>query len=161
MKSKSLLYIGFQSHCLDIYSLKYRWFGALWRQHESRKKVIRYWFADTKQEAFAHAETLGPTRREDGEVADIYRSFRRQQAKRDWTHHPVKPIGNANKEPWRSKREGWYIIRLQKSFPCYAAAVRVNKLFVWLIHSAVCENESDVERFRKRVMFTHKIKILR
>lgn len=159
MGHNSSVYMGIHPECLDIYTLKYRYFGALWKRYGMKIKVMRYWFADTKEAALAPAARFGKTTRIDGEVETIYQTFRQKQAIQDWTHHSLKPIGRSGRDPWREKKRGWYIVRLQNTFPCYAAAVHVKKFYVWVDHSCVCENEADVSHFTQRVKAYHEIRI--
>jgi hypothetical protein len=154
---QEITYVGIKGHCLDILTLKYRWFGAVWLQTIQRRIIMNYWFADTEQELLIKLEAYEKAIRDDSAVENVYETIRSDQTKKDWEHHTLKPIGRRNRVPWKRMRTGWYVLRLQSTFPCYAAAVHVKAFFVWMAQSTVCENQQDFDKFTKKISLYHNI----
>lgn len=157
VQETNITYVGIKGHCLDIFTLKYRWFGAVWLQTIQRRIIVNYWFADTEQELLTKIEDCGKAKRDDSAVENMYESIRNEQTKKDWEHRSLKPIGRRNRVPWKRMRSGWYVLRLQSTFPCYAAAVHVKTFFVWMAQSTVCENQQDFDKFTKKISLYHNI----
>lgn len=157
VQETNITYVGIKGHCLDIFTLKYRWFGAVWLQTIQRRIIVNYWFADTEQELLTKIEDCGKAKRDDSAVENMYESIRNEQTKKDWEHRSLKPIGRRNRVPWKQMRSGWYVLRLQSTFPCYAAAVHVKAFFVWMAQSTVCENQQDFDKFTKKISLYHNI----
>lgn len=157
LQETNITYVGVKRHCLDIFSLKYRWFGAAWLHTNQQRIIQNYWFADTEQELLTKLEDYGKAIRDDSAVESVYETIRSDQTKKDWEHRTLKPIGSRNRVPWKRMKTGWYVLRLQSTFPCYAAAVHVKTFFVWMIHSTVCENQQDFDEFIKKISLDHKL----
>ena len=49
MFTSSQLYFGTQPGCLDIFTLRYRWFGAVWKYEGNHQIVLGFWFGDNKR----------------------------------------------------------------------------------------------------------------
>ncbi|KIL36747.1 hypothetical protein SD70_31370 [Gordoniibacillus kamchatkensis] len=142
---------------LEIFTLSYLWFGAIWtKDNQSRHSVQGYWFGDCKE------DVLTKVKQNDWnsivEVVDfsavdsIYETFRRKQTVSDWNRRSYLPMRSLLTKRWRSVKAGWYILRSRDTYPFYLSEVRKRGWFVLVMHAAVCENEADKLHFIDKVL---------
>ena len=156
-------YFGVISECLDIFTLSYRWFGCVWFIQGSNKVITDFWFADTQYELEKKVnlgEQLRYARLADSSVVkELYEDIRKQQARHDWNRRSRLPFKLLVKEPWRSAKTGWYVLRSRGEYPDYVAAICKRKRFAWIEHVALCETEQDLHSFMAKVNNLHKIQL--
>jgi hypothetical protein len=163
MSSSSQIYFGAESHCLDIFILRYRWFGAVWKCKGNYQIVLGFWFGDNQQEIVKQARDARWTSFIDSKdseaIRSVYKHVRYVQREHDWDKRSRLALHTAFTRPWKDVSPGWYVIRSHSHFPFYIAAVRKKKIFIWLEHVSVCEAEGDVDCFLERVNQVHGIEL--
>lgn len=163
MKITGEEYFGVIPECLDIFTLSYRWFGCTWTVHGSTWVMTDYWFADTRHEIEMNArrERQVPEMHlvNPESVREMYEAVRRQQAQQDWEKRTRLSCRLVLKEPWRSVKAGWYVLRSRNEYPNYVSAIRKGRWLVWIEHVAVCEHEEDLNTFMHKVNSLHNIEL--
>ncbi len=156
-------YFGILPGCLDIFTLSYRWFGCAWMVDGSLTVIIGFWFADSQYEVEKMSKRDGQLQKaclaNANEVKEMYDEIRRQQALQDWEKRSRLKWMTVFRNPWRSVKSGWYIIRSRKEFPYYVSAIYKGRCFAWIEHVSVCENEDDLHSFIKKVNQHHQIQL--
>jgi hypothetical protein len=148
---------------LDIYTLSYRWFGAVWTLNNELQQLVRgYWFGNEQEEVIRQAKHAGwhflNEVKNEGIIRPIYEAFRRMQRELDWNKRSRLSIRSSVSRPWRTVKPGWYIIRSRDQFPLYISSVQKRGWIVYLEHADVCENETDIRNFIDKVNCEHNIK---
>ncbi|GGL54872.1 hypothetical protein [Sporolactobacillus putidus] len=154
------LYFGTGQNYLDIFSLRYRWFGAVWKVRAETTILLRYAFADNEEVAKAKIQSGESAKRDDAHLEEIYKFIRNTQKDEDWGKRSRLHLFGVRESPWKKMKPGWYIVRSRKQYPLYISAVHVKRFSTWLNHTAVCENQKDVSDFIQKVNRTHHIKLL-
>lgn len=157
------VYFGVIPGCLDIFTLSYRCFGCTWVVRGSVRKITGYWFADSQDEVKAKAgkagQLTGMRLARCADVKEMYDEIRRQQALQDWGKRSRLSIKLILKDPWRSVKPGWYVLRSREPYPNYVSAIRKGRWFAWIEHVAVCETEQDLHSFISAVNTEHRIQL--
>ncbi|MZQ85491.1 hypothetical protein GQF01_25565 [Paenibacillus sp. 5J-6] len=158
-------YLGLVPHLFNPIHLDYEWFGVLWREEDNRyPTIVGYWFSKEKSEITQSVTRSGFSKwieKSDHHIiTNMYTSIRNKKKKQDWEHRTRLPILTIFKSPWSEVPSGMYILKSRDTFPLHASAVCKKRFFVWLEHSAVCENEGELQSFMKRVQEDHQIETL-
>ncbi|MGG3466363.1 hypothetical protein ABES02_02190 [Neobacillus pocheonensis] len=154
------LYFGCEKGYLDIHTLKYRWFGAIWKYQGSLKIVMGYWFGDSASEIRKQIQLYGHTHScETKDLQEVYSTIRDLQKEQDWKQRSRLSIFAIFKSPWKDVKSGWYILRSRKTYPCYVSAIQKKKLSIWLEHVSVCETEEHLNEFLAKVNQEHNIQL--
>lgn len=163
MFTSSQLYFGSEPCCLDIFTLRYRWFGAIWKYEGNHQTVLGFWFGDNKRDVVEQAHDAGWISFVDSNdpeaTRSVYEHIRNRQREHDWGQRSRLALYTAFIKPWKDVPPGWYVIRSDRRFPFYVAAIRKTKFFVWLEHASVCETQRDVDIFLERVNREHGVKL--
>lgn len=144
-------FFGSLPSCLDICTLRYRWFGVVWSENSQGLTVKGFWFGDSpedvkRQAVRAGCEPWADCQKEET-VSTIYSYIRREQNAADWQRCSCLPLGRGFTHPWNEVQKGWYVIRSQSRYPAYVAAVKRGRVRVRILHSRLCENASDASEF--------------
>lgn len=162
MTSVNRRYYGCVPACLDIFTLTYRWFGAVWRYEDEHQVVDQFWFGDTREQieqdardaGFSLDESQSPDR-----VLSIYQHMRKHQREQDWNNCSRMPLWTAFFQPWKDVRRGWYVICSRGAYPCYAVVIVRGKFVVRMEHICLCESELELDDFLEQVKQRHSIAI--
>ena len=155
-------YFGDGFGYLDIFALRYCWFGAVWQWHGGVRLIMGYWFADSQEELMRQTEQSGwidVLKADKNEVKEIYLDIRREQARQDWERRTILSLSILFRKPWREMKPGWYIIRSRSQFPLIASCIRKSRWFIWLEHVRVCENLDDMKNFTYSINQKHGISL--
>ncbi|MFC5451290.1 hypothetical protein [Paenibacillus aestuarii] len=149
---------------LDIYSLRYRWFGAVWTLNEQNQRVVSgYWFGNNREDVVEQAlhegwnsfiEVAG-----ESSIKSIYETFRRRQQEIDWHKRSLLINKSLFSKVWKTAKSGWYIIKSRDHFPFYISSVKKKGHLVYLEHADICENEAEIRSFINKVNEEHQIKL--
>ncbi|MFD1177339.1 hypothetical protein ACFQ3W_13670 [Paenibacillus puldeungensis] len=152
-------YLGTHRDLLDPVSLRYLRFGALWYEEHGQRLVVGYGFGESKIEILRQfgAQASCQACMDMEIVHEIYQKIRKQQQEQDWSEHRQLPLLSAFKKPWRNMSSGWYVLKFQKSFPVHLSIVHKTKYTVWIEHSAVCENEAEIQCCIEKAAAAHHI----
>lgn len=157
---KETLYFGCEKGYLDIHTLKYRWFGAVWRYQGSLKIVIGYWFGDSESEIRKQTQFYGHTHYcGTNDLQEVYSTIREIQKEQDWKQRSRLSFFTLFKSPWRNVKLGWYILRSRKTYPFYVSAIQKKNFYIWLEHVSVCETEEHLNEFISKVNQEHNIQL--
>lgn len=163
MASTSKVHFGCISGCLDIFTLRYRWFGAAWQYQDEHQIVLGFWFGDNIQEIIQQANNAGWHSFDHSNVPkdarSVYDHIRNQQKQQDWDKRSRLPLRTAFKKPWKDVREGWYVIRSRSIYPLYVSAVYRRKYSVWVEHVCLCEDQVDLDHFIEQVNQDYKMNL--
>lgn len=80
-------YFGIQEGCLDIHTLQYRIFGAVWKLIDGKRYIFGYWFADQEKDIHLAIKNVGfthPIKADVKEINDVYQSIGIEQEKENW-----------------------------------------------------------------------------
>ncbi|WP_334074799.1 hypothetical protein [Paenibacillus sp. A14] len=152
-------YWGSHRNLLDPVSLRYLYFGAFWYEEHGQRFIVGYGFGDSKIGIFRQFGAPASCQEcTDIEVLhEIYREFRKQQQEQDWSARLRLPLLAAFRKPWLRIPPGWYVLKLQASFPAHLTFVHKTKYAVWLEHSAVCENETEIRSYIHKAENMHHV----
>jgi hypothetical protein len=157
---KETLYFGCEDGCLDINTLQYRWFGAVWKLQGSVKIVCGYWFGNSESDVRNQARIYGSLQNVSTEhLQDVYSSIRKIQNEKDWKQRSRLPFFSLFTSPWKGVDSGWYIIRSRETYPFYVSAIRKKRFSVWLEHVSICENRQNFDEFVAKVNREHDIQL--
>ena len=147
------LYYDFAPRCLDWSTMRYRWFGVVWEERRNSNIMVKYHFEDNEKSLvqWLQKENWGILRRVTDKANDFYRSLRRHQESREWAYHSRMTFYTIYKNPWKTVKLGWYVIRSSNTYPCIVTAVERKKLSVWIHHQYICETDQDLDTFISRV----------
>jgi hypothetical protein len=149
---------------LDIYTLSYRWFGAVWTLDTQGGRLVRgYWFGDGVEEVLGQAKHAGwqsiAEGGTEGDIRQIYEAVRRKQQVSDWNKRSCLPLRSSLSKPWRTVKSGWYAFRSRDQFPLYVASLQKKGWLVYVEHADVCENETELRNFIEKVNKEHRIQL--
>ncbi|QGQ94661.1 hypothetical protein EHS13_07045 [Paenibacillus psychroresistens] len=142
--------------------MKYSWFGAVWRTEGSSQLVDGFWFGDQKNKILKQVNKAGfnnwkETATNSIEIQNIYNSIRKSQKEQDWKKVSLLSLKTAY--TWRNTTSGWYLIRSNPNYPFYISAIKKNSCFIWLMHTDICENAADIQKFMEKVNEKHQIQL--
>ncbi len=163
MAATSQVHFGCILGCLDIFTLSYRWFGAVWKYKGNHRMVLGFWFGDNIQDIIQQANDAGwhsfvHSNEREG-TRSVYDHIRNQQKQQDWDKRSRLPLRTAFKKPWKDVKEGWYVIRSRSVYPLYVSAVYRRKYSVWVEHVGICEDQVDLDHFIEQVNQEHKMNL--
>ncbi len=137
--------------CLDIFTLRYRWFGVVWSENSRGLTIKGFWFGDSREDVKQQAVRAGLEPwmdcQKEETVSTIYSHIRREQDAADWQRCSCLPPRSGFTHPWNEVPKGWYVIRSQPRYPAYVAAVKRSRFRVRILHSRLCEHASDASEF--------------
>lgn len=153
-------YFGSQNGYLDMHTMRYRVFGAVWKLIDGRKYILGYWFADQKSEILCAIKDVGfttPIKSQKNEINEIYQSIRMEQDKENWSKRSRLPFLSIMKKPWKDLRNGWYVLKSSAKFPCILTCIQKKRYSIWIEHLHVCENQNDAIKFVNLINTEHNI----
>lgn len=155
-------YFDFKSGCLDMHTMRYRMFGAVWKSTDDRKYVLGYWIADQESEilcAIKGAGFIDIMKSKNNEIIKIYQSIRMEQDKENWSKRSRLHFLSFMKKPWKDLKEGWYVIKSSSYFPCTLTCIQKKHYSVWIEHIQVCENKNDAIKCINLINTEHNIQL--
>lgn len=157
------LYFECVPSCLDIFTLSYRWFGAVWTEEAGNQTVLAFWFGNDRQDILDQAQREGwgvfVQTKDQQMIQRIYQQIRSQQRVHDWNKCSRLPIHKAFTKPWKDVKPGWYVIRSRQQFPFYVSAIRRERYSMWMQHVGLCENQRELDHFLEQVNGEHGISL--
>lgn len=146
MSGERVYYFGMHPYELEPISLEHSCFGAIWYEEDHHQYIVGYGFGTSQIEALSafSASSAYSTCKDLQVIHQIYNSIREKQQVQDWSTHKRFPLFSINHEPWRSLKAGWYVLRSRRAFPLHLSIIRKTTFFVWLEHTAVCEDEAEL-----------------
>lgn len=155
-------YFDVTSGFLDMHTMRYRMFGAVWKSIDDRKYVLGYWFADQESEILCAIKSAGfiyiMKSKNDG-ISEIYQSIRMEQDKDNWSKRRRLHIFSFMNKPWKDLKEGWYVIKSSSHFPCILTCIQKKQYSVWIEHIQVCENKNDAIKCINLINTEHNIQL--
>jgi hypothetical protein len=153
-------YFGIGNKHLDVNTMCYRVFGAVWQLHNGYRYIIGYWFGDNKKDIVNSINCGGWANlvNQEGQIDDVYQVIREKQERELWKKR-IKLPNNINQENWNGKKTGWYIIRSCKNYPCTMTCIQKTKHSIWIKHVCVCESNNDLKKFLNLINLEHNIKL--
>jgi hypothetical protein len=162
LDSSTPTYFGLHQGYLDIQTMKYRIFGAVWKIANDRKYVLGYWFVDRENEIHSAIQKAGFSdliKSEKNQIDEIYRSIRMEQEKENWSKRKRLHVLSIMKKPWKDLRKGWYVLKSNTDYPMILTCIQKKRYSIWIEHIQVCETEEDIKRFLNLVNIEHNIKL--
>jgi hypothetical protein len=159
----SPIYFGLKKDCLDMYAMRYRMFGAVWKSVDGKKFILNYWFGDSEDDIQCDVKKAGYVEFKLSNLEDIkevYQSIRLEQELQNWFKRRKLPILTIWKKPWKNLRKGWYVLKSTKGFPMVLTCVQKKQFSIWIEHIQVCETEEDISTFLNLVNREHSIKLI-
>jgi hypothetical protein len=155
-------YFGIKDGFLDMHTMKYRIFGAVWKSVDGRKYILGYWFRDKESEILWAIKDAGFTdllKSQKNEINEIYQSIRMEQDKENWSKRSRLHFLSFMKKPWKDLKEGWYVIKSSSYFPCILTCIQKKRYSVWIENIQVCENKNDAIKFINLINTEHNIQL--
>ncbi|MDQ0199310.1 hypothetical protein [Neobacillus ginsengisoli] len=156
-------YFGLNSGYLDIHTMKYRIFGAVWKLVDGRRYILGYWFADHENEIHCAIQKAGfsaPMISQKNEIDQIYQIIRTEQNKKNWSIRRRLHFLLIMKKPWKELTEGWYVLKSCNDFPMAVTCIQKKRYSIWIEHIKVCETEEDIKEFLSLVNLEHNINLI-
>ncbi|MDP4087315.1 MAG: hypothetical protein Q8934_22385 [Bacillota bacterium] len=155
-------YFGIQDGYLDMQTMKYRVFGAVWKAVNDRKYILGYWFGDNQNEIHGFIKDAGfndiisaqPT-----DIKEIYQIIRMEQDKENWSKRSRLNFFMVLKKPWKNLKKGWYVLKSSSNYPMTLTCIQKKRFSVWIEHIQVCENLKDTKRFLNLINSEHHIQL--
>ncbi|WML48937.1 hypothetical protein RCG23_02125 [Neobacillus sp. PS3-34] len=155
-------YLGYSDGFLDINTLSYRGFGAVWTRKNNVNYIIGYLFTDNPQdfrEYLKDGHFLNTNEVDCKSLSLIYDTIRLEQEKKNWNTRKRLPILTVFRHPWRSFPPGWYIYRSREHYPFIASVLHRTLCTFTIEHCRVCENNEDIIKFINQTNQEHSIDI--
>lgn len=160
MDKPSVIYAGYGTSYLDITSLSYRWFGAIWYYQNGVRVICGYWFHDSKDEIVEQIiNTTSNYQLDHSSIKEIYIFIRQEQKRLDWERRSRLPFFMRFRKPWRGSPSGWYILFSREQFPLVTTCIRKTNISIWIEHISVCEAKQDVDVFISKINEFHQIQL--
>ncbi|MED4226970.1 hypothetical protein [Neobacillus cucumis] len=153
-------YFGIQNGYLDMHSLKYRMFGAVWKPIHSKKFILGYWFADHEKDIYCAIKDAGfidLIKGQETEINEIYQSIRMEQDKENWSKRSRLHVLSIVKKPWRNLSKGWYVLRSSSDYPMNLTCIQKKRYSIWIEPIQVCEDQNDAIKFLNIINKEHNI----
>ncbi|WML48984.1 hypothetical protein RCG23_02395 [Neobacillus sp. PS3-34] len=153
---------GYSDGFLDINTLSYRGFGAIWTKKNNINYIIGYLFTDNYQdfrEFLKNFHIVIGNEVDCKSLRQIYDTIRLEQEKKNWSTCKRLPILTVLQNPWRSFPPGWYILRSRKQFPFITYVIHRTIYTITIEHCRVCENNEDVKKFINQTNQEHSINL--
>lgn len=152
-------YFGTYQGLLEPISLNYLSFGALWLEDNDHRYIVGYGFGKNQIETLRQFSNNTPYTEcfDQKTIYEVYRSIRETQQAQDWSTRLSFPLSTAFREPWKGVASGWYVMKSRSDFPLHLSVVHKKNYRVWLEHTAVCENESELLAFVEKARNTHHV----
>lgn len=160
MQRSKNYYFGIHPEVLNPVSLEVSCFGAIWYEEDRQRYIVGYGFGPDQTETLSQFCTSAAyfTCSNTQVMYEIYKTIRDKQQEQDWLAHQRLSWLAAFKKPWKDLNSGWYVLRSRSTFPLHLSVVRKTKYGVWLEHTAVCENETELNACLDRTRRTHQMK---
>ena len=155
-------YFGIKKECLDMHTMKYRVFGAVWILKDGKKYILGYWFADKVSEILIAIKDAGfssPIQSQKNDVDEIYQTIRMEQDRDNWTQKSRLPFICILKKPWKDLRKGWYILKSSTNYPTILTCIQKKQYSIWIEHIQVCEHKNDAVKFINLINTEHNIQL--
>jgi hypothetical protein len=162
LDSTTLTYFGIQKGYLDIHTMRYNIFGAVWKIANGRKYILGYWFAEHENDIKRAIQAAGfsdAIKSEQNEIDEIYHSIRGEQEQKDWSKRKMLNVLSFMKKPWKDLKEGWYVLNSSTNFPMILTCIQKKRYSVWIEHIRVCETEVDIKKFLNLINLEHNINL--
>ncbi|WP_088068185.1 hypothetical protein [Gottfriedia luciferensis] len=146
--NSSPTFLGISNHQLDIDTMTYRFFGAVWKFQNGYRYIIGYWFAESKEELMNIIETGHGKKliKQNEQINEVYFTIREKQELELWQKRIKLSNKVVNQAYWRRKKTGWYLIKSNKNFPCLITCFQKTNKDIWIKHIAICEFDYDLKR---------------
>ncbi|WML44630.1 hypothetical protein [Neobacillus sp. PS3-40] len=122
-------YFGVQKGYLDIHTMRYRIFGAVWKLVNERKYILGYWFADNENDIHRALKDTGFTdiiESQQTEVKEVYQTIRIEQDKENWSKRRRLHFFFMVRKPWKDLRKGWYVLKSSTNYPMILTCIQKN-----------------------------------
>lgn len=156
-------YFGLQKGYLDIYTMRYRIFGAVWKLVNGKRYILGFWFSDNENDIYRALKDAGytdPINSQKNELNEIYHSIRMEQDKKNWSSRRKLQAMAIIRKPWKDLKKGWYVLKSSNNFPMVLTCVQKKQISIWIEHIKVCESQEDVKKFINLVNLEHHIKLM-
>jgi hypothetical protein len=156
-------YFGLNSGYLDMHTMKYRDFGAVWKLVDGTRYILEYWFADNENDihhALHKAGFFDPIKSQKGEIDQIYQAIREEQDKENWSKRRKLNFLLPMKKPWKEIPKGWYVLKSGYDFPMALTCIQKKRYAIWIEHIKVCETEEDIKKFLNLVNLEHNVNLI-
>lgn len=156
-------FYGIKCSCLDIHTMRYRVFGALWKWVDGKRYIIGYWFADNVNEILCRIQKAGFTsiiNSKENEINEIYNLIRIQQDNENWSKRKMLQFLSIMKKPWKDLKRGWYVIKSGNKFPMIVTCIQKKRFSIWIEHIQICETEGDIKKFLNQINLEHHIHLI-
>ncbi|MGG3471377.1 hypothetical protein ABES02_28385 [Neobacillus pocheonensis] len=155
-------YFGIGNDYLDVITMRYRVFGAVWQLHNGYRYIIGYWFGDNKKDIlnFINCGRWAKLVDQEGQIEEVYHMVREKQEKELWKKRIKLPNNIKHQENWIEKKTGWYIIKSYNHFPCTLTCIQKTKYNIWIEHICVCESNNDIKKLLNLINLEHNIKLI-
>ncbi|AGK53699.1 hypothetical protein [Bacillus sp. 1NLA3E] len=155
-------YFGIVNKQLDIFTMRYRMFGAVWNIQNGFRYINGYWFSDNKNDLINYIN-CGQWKNlvnQVDQIADVYQVIREEQEKGLWEKRIKLPNNTNYQENWKGKKAGWYIIKSCKHFPCSMTCIQKTNNSLWIEHIGISESENDIKKFINLINLEHNVHLI-
>ena len=155
-------YFGIGNKHLDIITMRYRMFAAVWQIHNSYRYIIGYWFSDNKNDLinYINCGQWANLINQVEQISDVYQAIREEQERELWEKRIKLPNNTNYQDNWKEKKPGWYIIKSCKNFPCSMTCIQKIKYSLWIEHVCICESENDIKKFINLINLEHNVHLI-
>jgi hypothetical protein len=155
-------YFGLHEGYLDMFTMKYRFFGAVWKLTNGRKYILGYWFADHENDIYCAIQNVGFINimaSKETELNEVYQSIRTVQDNENWSNRRRLPYLSIIKKPWINLGKGWYVLKSSTNYPMILTCLQKKRYSIWIEHIQVCENSNDAIKFINLINTVHNIQL--
>ncbi|WP_342043883.1 hypothetical protein [Bacillus sp. OTU2372] len=157
-------YFGLHKGYLDIYTMKYRIFGAVWKIVNEKRYVLGFWFADSEKEIHRAIKEAGfnttiEMKSQKNVLNEIYQLIRIEQDKKNWSKRRMLKVISIMRKPLKDLRKGWYVLKSSNNFPMVLTCIQKKQFAIWIEHIQICETQEDIKKFINLVNLEHNIKL--
>jgi hypothetical protein len=153
-------YFDIMEGYLDIHTMRYRIFGAVWKSVDGGRYMLGYWFADQADGIYRCIQKEGFSnimKAKENEINEIYCSIRMDQDKENWSKRKRLYVLPNVKTPWSNISKGWYVLKSNSNFPIVLTCIQKRWFSIWIEHRKVCESEEDIKKFINSVNLEHNL----
>jgi hypothetical protein len=156
-------YFGLNSGYLDMNTMRYRIFGAVWKLVDGTRFILGHWFADNENDihhALHEAGFFDPIKSQRGEIDQIYQAIREKQDNENWSKRRRLYFLLTRKRAWKELPKGWYVLKTGNDFPVALICIQKKSYSIWIEHIKVCEKEEHIKQFINLVNLEHNVNLI-
>ncbi len=152
-------FFGIGNNQLDITTMCYRQFGAVWQIKNGYTHIIGYWFCDNENDLIKNinsgqwANLINQGER----ISDVYQAIRKEQEKELWEVNVKLPKKIMSQDNWREQKPGFYIVKSSEHFPCSLTCFIKTKNSLRIKHIFICESQNDISKGIDLINIQHNI----